>query len=90
MPSSWLMPPWCISKLYVPDSFRIALEECKMVFTHGMHVVDVILQVNIGMIQIFQYLDQLFAIVDQKAGHIFCVDSLENDLDSLVKKTLAA
>ncbi len=82
------MPPGCISELDMPDSFRVAVEESMMVLSHGLHVVNVILQINIRMLQLFQYLDQLFAIVNQETGHIFCVNGLENGLDTLVKENI--
>ena len=82
------MPPGGLSELYMPNSFRVAVEKSKMVFAHGLHVVNVILQVNIRMLQFFQYLDQLFATVNQETGHVFCVDCLENGLDALIKENI--
>jgi len=82
------MTPGGISELYMPDFFHVAAEESKIVFSHSVHVVNVILQVNIRMLQFLQYLNLLFAIVNQETWHVFCVDCLENDLNALVKENI--
>ncbi len=40
------------------------------------------------MIQVFQHLNHLFAIVNQETGHVFCVDCLEHSLDAFLKENV--
>ena len=40
------------------------------------------------MIQFLQYMNQLFAIVNQETWHVVCVDCLENDLNTFFKENI--
>ena len=40
------------------------------------------------MIQVFQHLNHLFAIVNQETRHVFCVDCLEHSLDAFLKENI--
>ena len=70
--------PGIIGELDVADDIGMVADELDGVFVHHQHVVNVVLQKQIGMIEFIPDRQHLLAAANQKVRHVHGVDRFEN------------